>query len=641
MLNLLSRLTSQKKPDQPAIRSAIEAAFDPRFYLETYRDVAEVGIDPLDHYIRYGAREGRDPSAEFSTSYYLAQNPDVRESGMNPLHHFVLHGRTEGRTTRGDAESEPVMDAWVEEVDELADLIAPHFDAGWYLARYPELDDGKTDPLHHYLLKGASEGRDPAPWFSTRYYLDTHADVRSAGVNPLVHYARAGRKEERLTRPPGGFRADALRRQESLAQQAARWRRDLSAIKPLTAENLARALWREGDIAPWMVLSLTHDDYAENTGGIQLAAQTEQAAFSQARIDYINLHPVQPLPTLAPEEGAENLLLTLRRNGHAIGSATVSTIALVFDRLAEKGIRFDLIVHALQGHAPEAVAILAEAARTNRNYLWIHDSFTICPGFTLMRNDVSFCGAPAADSPGCRICRYGAERLSHQPRVRALCEAVRFTAIAPSESARTLWSKRSDLDVEKVVVHSHCSLASAMDEGEMPADPDAPARIAFLGYPSLYKGWPAFQMLLDRDAARSDMQFHYFGSASPPDARVEVTSVSVTRDDREAMSVALHEAGIDVAVLWSLCPETFSFAAHEALAAGALIVTHADSGNIARLVKETGLGWVLPDEAALLGLVGSEEFTSRIAERRRKAGPRRVVAFSDLTADLLLREDRK
>jgi glycosyltransferase involved in cell wall biosynthesis len=67
---------------------------DAEWYLRTYPDVVET---PVDHYVRLGAREGRDPNPMFSTKAYLKLNPDVVISGMNPLVHFVRYGAAEGR----------------------------------------------------------------------------------------------------------------------------------------------------------------------------------------------------------------------------------------------------------------------------------------------------------------------------------------------------------------------------------------------------------------------------------------------------------------------------------------------------------------------------------------------------------------
>jgi len=71
--------------------------FDVKYYLFTYADVRKKDIDPLKHYLKYGADEGRNPSAEFDTAFYINNNHDVKESHVNPLAHYILHGKKEGR----------------------------------------------------------------------------------------------------------------------------------------------------------------------------------------------------------------------------------------------------------------------------------------------------------------------------------------------------------------------------------------------------------------------------------------------------------------------------------------------------------------------------------------------------------------
>jgi FkbM family methyltransferase len=70
--------------------------FDRRWYLEKYPDVAARSIDPVQHYVTHGAREGRDPSPSFSTRDYLMHHPDLAMAGINPLAHFVLHRSDKG-----------------------------------------------------------------------------------------------------------------------------------------------------------------------------------------------------------------------------------------------------------------------------------------------------------------------------------------------------------------------------------------------------------------------------------------------------------------------------------------------------------------------------------------------------------------
>lgn len=71
------------------------------------------------------------------------------------------------------------------------------FDAGFYLATYPEVAKSGLDPYTHYIRRGWKEGKDPSPYFSTQYYLEAHPDIRAAGINPFEHYVHHGHREGR------------------------------------------------------------------------------------------------------------------------------------------------------------------------------------------------------------------------------------------------------------------------------------------------------------------------------------------------------------------------------------------------------------------------------------------------------------
>ena len=92
----------KKKNNEPLIK-AISAKiiqselFDEEYYLNTYSDLKEAGVSPLRHFILYGAKEKRNPSANFDTSFYLENNQDVALSSINSLVHFIDFGQNEGR----------------------------------------------------------------------------------------------------------------------------------------------------------------------------------------------------------------------------------------------------------------------------------------------------------------------------------------------------------------------------------------------------------------------------------------------------------------------------------------------------------------------------------------------------------------
>lgn len=71
--------------------------FDAEFYLTQNPDVDAAGLDPLEHYLEWGYREGREPSFFFSGTRYIQENPDVASAGMNPLVHYLRFGKAEGR----------------------------------------------------------------------------------------------------------------------------------------------------------------------------------------------------------------------------------------------------------------------------------------------------------------------------------------------------------------------------------------------------------------------------------------------------------------------------------------------------------------------------------------------------------------
>lgn len=71
--------------------------FDSKWYLDRYPDVGELGMDPLEHFLRYGVRMNRDPSPVFNCESYFEANPDLDPAFINPLVHYALAGRREER----------------------------------------------------------------------------------------------------------------------------------------------------------------------------------------------------------------------------------------------------------------------------------------------------------------------------------------------------------------------------------------------------------------------------------------------------------------------------------------------------------------------------------------------------------------
>ncbi len=218
--------------------------FDREYYARHNPDVVGSKVNLIEHYVRRGAYQGRDPHPLFRSKWYLQQNPNVATEGTNPLYHYLKDGfrkhldphplfETEhyrgqvGSTLpedqpallhflssptpadphplfnssyyqshAGAAGANPLLhyveDGWKRKLD-------PHplFQIAYYApASEPSLEI-EGEPLEHYLRRGAYAGKNPHPLFDSDWYLAHNPDVAAARINPLAHYLCSGYREGR------------------------------------------------------------------------------------------------------------------------------------------------------------------------------------------------------------------------------------------------------------------------------------------------------------------------------------------------------------------------------------------------------------------------------------------------------------
>jgi hypothetical protein len=640
------------------VHRVISTAVDGSFYRAVNPDLADANVDPIRHYADVGWREGRDPAPWFSTEHYVKANPDVAKGGWNPLHHYLVRGRGEGRevvasrwsddyliarTRRGlepawsfealTGGSSAAVDVADEAQAKLAEraLVAPEFDAAYYLDANPDVKATGADPLDHFLSSGWREGRDPNPRFSVRDYLETYPDIAAADVNPFAHYLTVGRTEGRIERNKLGFRYEIIKRLAPLDKRVAAVARSSARLKLATGPALAKALAASRTSLADLHITFSHDDYTTNTGGVQLCLQREGARIAALGRDHLHIHPAKPWPVV--RLGREAGRLGVVFNGEPVGVFAPKVVASVLKKAAgaRKPGRRSFAIHSLLGHSADETAAIVEAAGLTAGYFWTHDFASLCAGYHLMRNDVEDCGAPPPESAACGICVYGPWRQRHLSEHGRLFDRLDLTVVSPSQPTLDLWRSSWDFAAKGEIVHPHASL---VDRGPAPQTPaDRPLRIAFLGMPVAHKGWAIFEDLVQRHAEDPRYSFLHLGGRTPGGLPLEFHKVTVTDDDPRAMQDVVARLEVDVALIWPICRETFSFTAYEAVAAGAAVITGPDSGNVAAFVESSGHGRVMPDEAALAAALETGEIAA-LARAVRK--PRLYdLAFSALTVDLL------
>ena len=626
---------------------ALAAAFDPVFYRTTYEDIALSGVNPFSHYTETGWREGRDPAPWFSGESYLARYPET--AGEDPFLHYLREGWRKGFEPSGSAHRSQFLERAGSRLvaDEISgvpvpvdadlppgltrraarELAAAAFDSVFYLSSWPDVAAAGQDPLEHFLLAGWREGRDPSPDFCGAAYLEANPDLAGTGINPFLHWLAVGQAEGRPQRFELGYRGRIVTALTPLVDRMEAAGRAAFAIQPGSAHEL------NGIIAQrrprHLHVTFSHDDAFRNVGGLQFCIQRESAELARRGIDHLHLFPPVPWPTLRP--CGHRAPIGVSWNGRTLGNYSVPDIsAALSDRQGRGKLTFAL--HSLLGHEVGETLDLLSAAGARRGLFWVHDFTGLCAGYHLMRDNMLDCGAPPAGSAACGICVFGPARHLHLSSHRRLFEALDLTLVGPSQAALDVWNAAPDAPfVRDQRVHPHARLAPTGRRAG--GDPDAPLVVAFMGIPTPYKGWPVFEELAGRFRKDPRYRFVRLSSVVVPGAPAEHIPVSVSVEAPDAMRKALEGAGVDVAVLWSLGRETFSFAAYEAAAAGAAILTGPDSGNVAAFTRAGGHGLVLPDEATLFAQF--ESGAVRHLSRASRNPDICDIAYSGMSVDLL------
>ncbi|MDP9932886.1 hypothetical protein [Variovorax paradoxus] len=459
------------------------------------------------------------------------------------------------------------------------DLIAPFFDRSFYLSSYAEVAAASIDPIEHYCTRGWKEGRNPNTSFDTLYYLRENRDVAAAGINPFFHFVGSGRHEGRRPVPEMNVVRQRVSDAWSTAAALSRSAKDVEPVLGAPVELDADAMvgmlvsCSEHD---QVVISVSHDDYATSAGGIQNIIGDECKAFRARGVGYLHLCPVRPMRGLA-DASAEDFSFALRLDGMAIGRTSGLALRQALTRLANAGVRSTWVLHHLMGHSPELLRTLVEANSSCAPLFWIHDYFSACPSYTLLRNDVTYCGMPAADSDACRICAYGQARPGHQARIQQLLHSIQPELVAPSQTALELWARAGLFETP----HMHVlQPAKLLPSGRPRHSRSGRLRVAYLGSQVFHKGWYSYQRLAAAFRADDRYEFLQFGSPGPTPSFIRHVPVKVGASARDAMVRAIAAQGIDVVISWSVWPETFCFTAHEAIAGGAFLVVKRGQGHV-------------------------------------------------------------
>lgn len=253
---------------------------DAKYYSQEYPVFCGVELSPESHYAKIGWLDNLSPNSLFWPEYYI--NNISHPLCVPALLHYYFIGEALGFSAHplfipNFYLSQLDLDEGNQKSAFLHYLkfgersgISPHplFDTAFYLNQAGPV----PDPLRHYLREGGHRGLNPHPLFNTRYYTEQYPDVLASETNPLVHFVMCGAEEGRSPRPD--ISSEMMLSLPVLAGES-RWQALLRVYSPQSSRLRDALLWQFGDSAEWVLF----DPRLQVTDEATLEVSQEPPAF--------------------------------------------------------------------------------------------------------------------------------------------------------------------------------------------------------------------------------------------------------------------------------------------------------------------------------------------------------------------------
>lgn len=349
------------------------------------------------------------------------------------------------------------------------------------------------------------------------------------------------------------------------------------------------------------VLSFSMSNYLIYSGGTNLAVSSHQKLFNANEISYVCI-----VPFLFHGKKFELFkdYWSLIIDGNHSGVYNTLHIIQIIKKIEEDGATLAGIhIH----HWKNTDFNLFQKILDTVNgpvYMFIHDYSTVCPNFTLLREG-EFCGYGELTKERCHDCEYYLNALNKKNIYEGIWNKLqsRIWFVFPSEVAKDVWLSAYPQYKNMCSVIPHQS-PTGLYCGNM-GETKTKLNIAYIGSREFYKGWDLFLDLYNKKKEDRSFEWFYFGTD-----KIKINGIkSIYADNRAdplSMVKALRSNKIDVALLWSLCKETYSYTYFECYSANTFVLTNINSGNVALQVERNRNGIVFDSADSLINFDNEE-----------------------------------
>jgi hypothetical protein len=363
-------------------------------------------------------------------------------------------------------------------------------------------------------------------------------------------------------------------------------------------------------------LAISHDSFQAFTGGIQSLINDEKATLNKDGVAQIHVCPVERIGRLS--ESTQCLEIIVSVDGKALAVANADDLIEAMKSIT--GCLSVQIHHVMNWNLQIVDRLLATVENAEKFY-WLHDYYSVCESYNLLRNDRAFCNAPPLNSNSCSICKYGPTRAAHMAAFNDFFVRWNMRFLVPSQRGADVWLRAYPEFKDRLQVSPIYRLEPTEEKNNRLEPQQRKIRIAFPGISYEFKGWSHWRKLVDVLQFNSDYELIHLGQKVGEAYDIiypeRYRNIRSNPANPHALPQALEEEQIDIVFYCPIWPETFSLIAYEANGAGCYTLTTEESGNVAAYIKQSEAGKVFPSVDTLIAyLLNPEAVRQDLAENR-------------------------
>lgn len=351
-----------------------------------------------------------------------------------------------------------------------------------------------------------------------------------------------------------------------------------------------------------LILSIGFPKYVKDKSGMSKVIMAHQKMFNEVGVRYIYLFAVKKM--IFNDRGTLFSYFGMYIDGEYEGVYTAKQVLEKLQAWFWEGSQLlNIHIHHMMYMKLKNIEIILSGLPEAYIKIFLHDYYLCCTNYNLMRNGETFCGGLGLARDFCYGCRAFKRSNAEEKKIHHLLNRYksRLMFIAPSEVTKEIFLKFHQEYDRKVKVIPHQKLIGEYMDNFGAINNKERIKIGFLAMPRKHKGWDTWIKINKLFSKYYD--FVVFNSSDEIYDGMEKVKVEFSEEHMDAMVLAMRENNVHLVLLWSVCPETYSYTCFEAYAANAYILTNEISGNIASIVEKRGIGMVFSSEEKLVSFL--------------------------------------